>query len=98
MRSTDGPGEPNGAFVKATVELVGEAAPESPPLVPGSNRTAEVDLRLGDMDLLPPSKPVVEKLALSEVEGCSFSGSGNKGPLFFFRRPSLKNVVVEVMT
>ena len=78
---------------------MGDAVPESAPLipVPGSNLTPDVDFRLGDIDLLPPSNPVVEKLGLPVEVGVSFSGKGNNGPLSFFRRFSLKKVVVVEM-
>ena len=96
LRRTEGPGEPNGAFVRAQVELVGEVAAEPCPFAPVSNLTAVVDLRLGDMDVRPLVVGVLEKLVRPEGGG-NRSGRGNNGLLSFFRRFSLKNVVVVEM-
>lgn len=93
LRRTDGPGDPNGALVKARVECVGEMVDEPRPLGSVSNLTAVADLRPGEMDFRP-LVGVLEKLVRPEEGGGSLSGSGNKWPLFFLRLFNLKNVVV----
>lgn len=52
LRTIAGPGDPSGAFVRAVIEWVGEGIGERLSPNCGSNRTACIDLRAGDIDVL----------------------------------------------
>jgi hypothetical protein len=92
-----GPGDPNGAFVNARVDCVGEVWGDDCSIAPLWKRTDENGRRLGEMDCLGPpiSVGVREMLLRPEAGGGIRTGKGNSGPLsFFFRLGSRKNVVV----
>ena len=96
-RTIVGPRDPNGAFVSARVEWVGDGSVEARGLRSVSNLiVVEVDFLLGDMDFRPSddSRGIREVLVRAEAGVTIFSGNGNRGPLSFFRLLSLKNVVV----
>ena len=99
LRMIEGPGDPNGAFVRAVTECVGEGIGDLDSPFPASNRIV-VDFLSGDMDFRPLIEclgVVPDVLARADAGATNFSGSGNKGPLSFFRRFSRKNVVVVEM-
>lgn len=92
-----GPGAPNGAFVNAMVDCVGEVWGDELSIAPLWKRTDENGRRLGDIDFLgpPASVGVRERLLRPEAGGGIRTGKGNSGPLsFFFRLGSRKKVVV----
>lgn len=97
VRTIAGPGEPNGAFVNASVDWVGDGWGEEFSGPSLWKRTVENGLRLGEIDFLDPpfSVGVREKLLRLEPGGGMRTGKGKSGPLsFFFRLGSRKNVVV----
>ena len=52
--------------------------------------------RTGDIEVLPlvEARGVLAALLIFELEGESFAGNGNNGPLSLFRRGKRKKVVV----
>lgn len=97
VRTMAGPGEPNGALVKAKVDCVGEVRDDWSSIAPLWNRSVENGRRPGDIDFResPPSVGVLEMLLRPDAGGGMRTGNGNNGPLsFFLRRGSLKKVVV----
>jgi hypothetical protein len=97
LRTMAGPGNPNGAFVNARLDCVGEVWADEVSVVSLWKCTVENGRRLGEIDFRgpPPSIGVRERLLRPEAGGGMRTGSGNSGPLsFFFRFGSRKNVVV----
>lgn len=97
LRTMAGPGDPNGAFVNASVDCVGEVWGDEFSVASLWKRTVENGRRLGEIDcrVAPPSVGVREMLLRPEAGGGIRTGKGKSGPLsFFFRLGSRKNVVV----
>lgn len=97
FRMMAGPGDPNGAFVNARLDCVGDVWADEASVASLWKRTVENGRRLGEIDFRgpPASTGVRDRLLRPEAGGGMRTGNGNKGPLsFFFRFGSRKKVVV----